>query len=61
VPLVTIAMYPGRDLEKKREIVKEVTDTLTRVMNIAPESVWVILEEVPKEHWGAAGALASDR
>lgn len=61
MPLVNIALYPGRTIEKKREIVKEVTDTLTRVMNIPPESVWVILEEVPKEHWAASGVLASDR
>lgn len=61
MPLVNIAMYPGRDLEKKREIVKEVTATLSRVMNIAPETVWVILDEVPRDNWAAAGVLASDR
>jgi 4-oxalocrotonate tautomerase len=61
MPLVTISLYPGRTIEKKRQLVKAVTETLNRVLDSPPESVWVILEEVPKEHWAAAGVLASDR
>jgi 4-oxalocrotonate tautomerase len=61
MPLVTIALYEGRSTDKKREAVREVTDTVAKVLAIAPESVWVILDDVSKENWSAAGVLAIDR
>ncbi len=61
MPLVTVGLYEGRSIEKKRELVQAVTETVARVLNTPPESVWVILEDVPKQNWGAGGVLASDR
>jgi 4-oxalocrotonate tautomerase len=32
-----------------------------RVLGCPPEAVTVIIDEIPKENWGAAGELCSER
>lgn len=61
MPMVTIAMYEGRSLEQKRELVKGVTDVVARVTGNPPESVHVVIEEVKRENWAIGGLLWPDR
>jgi 4-oxalocrotonate tautomerase len=61
MPVVTIAMYDGRSLEQKRELVKGVTDVVARVTGNPPESVHVVIEEVKRENWAIGGLLWPDR
>lgn len=61
MPMVTIAMYDGRSLEQKRELVKGVTDVVARVTGNPPESVHVVIEEVKRENWAIGGLLWPDR
>jgi 4-oxalocrotonate tautomerase len=61
MPVVTIAMYDGRSLEQKRELVKGVTDVVARITGNPPESVHVVIEEVKRENWAIGGLLWPDR
>ena len=61
MPVVTIAMYDGRSLEQKRELVKGVTDVVARVTGNPPDSVHVVIEEVKRENWAIGGLLWPDR
>ena len=61
MPVVTIAMYDGRSLEQKRELVKGVTDVVARVTGNPPGSVHVVIEEVKRENWAIGGLLWPDR
>ena len=61
MPLVTIAMYEGRTLDQKRELVKGVTDVVARVTCNPPDAVHVIIEEVKRENWGIGGLIGPDR
>jgi 4-oxalocrotonate tautomerase len=61
MPVVTIAMYDGRSIDQKRELVKGVTDVVARVTGNSPESVHVIIEEVKRENWAIGGLLQPDR
>jgi 4-oxalocrotonate tautomerase len=54
-------MFKGRSREQKRLLVRELTDTFVRVAGGKAESVTVILQDVDKEDWGAAGALMADK
>jgi 4-oxalocrotonate tautomerase len=54
-------MFKGRSREQKRLLVRELTDTYVRVAGGKPESVTIILQDVDKEDWGAAGALMADK
>jgi 4-oxalocrotonate tautomerase len=61
MPIVTVAMYEGRTLDQKREIVKGITDVVARVTGNPPESVHVVIDEVKRENWAIGGLLQPDR
>ena len=61
MPVVTIAMYDGRSIDQKRELVKGVTDVVARVTGNSPEGVHVIIEEVKRENLAIGGLLQPDR
>ena len=44
----------------KAQIVKEITETLQRVVGKKPEHTHVIIDEVEEENWGFAGMLTTE-
>ncbi len=60
MPIIQVDMFAGRTLEKKRELVKALTDAFVSVTGGKPQSVHVILRDVEKHDWGVAGSLCSE-
>jgi 4-oxalocrotonate tautomerase len=60
MPVVIVKMRKGWSLEQKRTIVKEITGTLVRTLNIEPELVTILIDELELENIGKAGKLRSD-
>lgn len=56
MPVVRIAFYQGRSVEKKRAIAEAVTDALVRIGGSTRSGVHVIFENVAKEDWVIGGA-----
>ena len=46
--------------DQKAAIVKEMTDTLVRVLGKRPEHIHVIIDEIELENWGYAGMLTTE-
>ena len=46
--------------EQKRQIVKEITNTLVKVLNKKPEHTHIVIDEIEPENWGFAGLLTSE-
>ncbi|MDQ3810565.1 MAG: 2-hydroxymuconate tautomerase family protein [Chloroflexota bacterium] len=61
MPLVTMHMYPGRTAEQKAGVVRGITEAVARELGVPASSVEVLLIEVPREHWGFGGTLASQQ
>jgi 4-oxalocrotonate tautomerase len=61
MPIIRVEMFKGRSREEKRSLVRELTETFVRVAGGKPESVTIILQDVDKEDWAAAGALMVDK
>ncbi len=61
MPVVRIAMYEGRSIEQKRELVRGVTDVVARVTGNPADAVHVIIDEVKRENWSIGGLLHPDR
>ena len=59
MPLIQINMWEGRDKEKKRGLIKSVTDTVAGELDIPSERVQIIINEVSKDNWGIKGEQAS--
>ncbi len=60
MPLVEISLWPGRNDATKAEIIREVTDAVSRTTGASPEVVEVIIREVPKTDWGMGGKPFSE-
>ena len=55
MPLIDVTMIEGRSAEKKRALIKELTDAAERALEAPRASIRVILREVPAAHWGVGG------
>lgn len=60
MPIVHIHMLAGRDGEKKRLMVKRVTDAVCETLDARPEKVRVILSDMPHDSYAIGGVLVSD-
>jgi len=60
VPVVHVYVWAGFSTEAKRRVVAGITQVFAE-LGIPKEAVEVIIHEIPKESWGVAGQLASER
>ena len=61
MPIIQVDMLKGRTLEQKRELVKEVTEAVSRTANCPKEAVKIIIREMDFENFSEAGVLRSDK
>ncbi len=59
MPVVIVHMYAGRDKEAKRRIAEGITKVF-EAEKIPKSAITIIMNEVNKDNWCCAGALASD-
>jgi 4-oxalocrotonate tautomerase len=45
---------------QKAQIVREITDTLVRVLSKRPEHTHIVIDEIDTDNWGFSGQLTSD-
>jgi 4-oxalocrotonate tautomerase len=56
MPVVRVAFYEGRSVEKKRRIAEAITEALVTIGGSTRSGVNVIFENVAKENWVIGGA-----
>lgn len=61
MPVITIAGNDGISIEKKREMVKKVSQTVAEAYDLPIEAITVFVQAYQKESIGVAGELLSDR
>ena len=60
MPYVNVQITKGASREQKAELVKDITESLTRVLGKKPEYTHVVIQEIEEENWGYAGMLTDD-
>ncbi|HTH41324.1 MAG TPA: 4-oxalocrotonate tautomerase family protein [Rhodocyclaceae bacterium] len=60
VPYVNVQITAGASREQKAEIVRDITDSLQRVLGKKPEHIHIVLQEIAEENWGYAGLLTDE-
>ncbi|GAB7389170.1 hypothetical protein BSNK01_30080 [Bacillaceae bacterium] len=60
MPIVNIQVLQGRPEEKIRELISNVSETVSATLGVPKERVRVLVTEIPKTHWGIGGTPASD-
>jgi 4-oxalocrotonate tautomerase len=58
---VTVQIAKGHSIEKKRELVQALTDTLVATLGTKPEWVTIHIDEFERENWGVGGKLHVDK
>lgn len=61
MPVVVVKMIKGRTLQQKRELAKAITNSVVSILDVEPEWVSVVIEEVDRENWATAGELYIDK
>ena len=61
MPIVNIYMYEGRPVDQKRKRVAEVTDASCRALDVGPEVVRIMINDMPRENMAVAGVLNIDK
>jgi 4-oxalocrotonate tautomerase len=58
MPIARIQILEGRAAEQIETMIGEVTEAIARSLGAPVENVRVLVEEVPKTHWGIGGKTA---
>jgi 4-oxalocrotonate tautomerase len=61
MPFVNVKITrDGVSTAQKAQIVREITDTLVRVLGKKPEHTHIVIDEVDTDNWGFAGMLTTE-
>lgn len=61
MPLVEVTLAEGRTPEQIRSLIHELHEAVVRAAAAPPESVRVIVREVPATHWAAGDVTIAER
>ena len=61
MPIVRIDLLEGRAPERKVDLIRRVTEAVVAALDVQPEQVRVLLNEVPPEHWALGGQTIAER
>ncbi len=61
MPNITVEGPPLKDIEVKRELVREVTDAAEKAFKLPREVIVVVIKENAPENVGVGGELIADR
>lgn len=60
MPYVNVQITRGATKEQKSEIIKDITDSLVRVLNKKPEHTHIVIQEIADEDWGFDGVRTDE-
>ncbi|WP_269137882.1 MULTISPECIES: 4-oxalocrotonate tautomerase family protein [unclassified Pseudomonas] len=61
MPFVNVRITrDGVTREQKAQVIREITETLQRVLNKRPDLTHIVIEEVDTDNWGFAGITTTE-
>jgi 4-oxalocrotonate tautomerase len=60
MPYVNVQITKGATREQKAQLVRDITDSLVRVLGKNPEHTHVVIQEIEEQDWGFAGLLTDE-
>lgn len=61
MPIINVQIMEGRPPEKVKDLIKNITNTVSETLDAPKENIRVLVTELPKTHWGIAGVPVSDK
>jgi len=60
MPYVNLQITRGASRAQKAQIVKDMTNSLVKVLGKKPEHIHIVIQEIEESDWGYAGLLTDD-
>lgn len=60
MPYVNVQITEGATREQKAALVRDITDSLVRVLGKRPEHTHIVIQEIAESDWGFAGMLTDE-
>ncbi len=60
MPIVRIELFSGRGKEIKKRIAEEITEVLVKNLDIPPEAVIIIFDDIERHNFAQAGRLSEE-
>jgi 4-oxalocrotonate tautomerase len=60
MPIIQVNLMEGRTVDQKRKVVREITNAVVKSLDVPPDAVRIILQEMSKENYAIAGTLKFD-
>jgi 4-oxalocrotonate tautomerase len=60
MPTLRIDMMEGRTAQQKADLARELTDAVVRVLGGSPQSVDILMYDIPRHNWATGGVLWSE-
>ena len=61
MPIISVIIAEGRTVEKKRKLIRALTDAAAEAFECRAETVRVILNETPLDHYEVAGVTFGEK
>ncbi|MEK2644145.1 tautomerase family protein [Bdellovibrio sp. BCCA] len=55
MPYVNVQITKGATKEQKAQLIKDITDSLVKVLHKKPEHTHIVIQEIADEDWGFSG------
>lgn len=60
MPYINVQILRGATRAQKRALVRDMTDSLVRVLGKRPEHIHVVIQEIAESDWGFSGQLTDE-
>lgn len=61
MPIIHVHLIEGRTIDQKRALVKKVTQAVCESVNVQPDAVKIVLNDMAKHDYAVAGELWVDQ
>ena len=61
MPIIQVNLLEGRTIDQKKKLVANLTEAVVKSLDVKPDTVRIILQEMAKHNYAIGGVLASDK
>lgn len=61
MPIISVTIAEGRSVEKKRALIRALTNAAVESFEVRPEQVRIMLNELPLDHYAVAGITFGEK
>jgi len=61
MPIIQVNLLEGRTIDQKKKLVANLTEAVVKSLDVKPDAVRIILQEMTKQDYAIGGVLAIDK